>query len=206
MAVDPLFDDAGEHPRGEDNPPTTTLSDSTTPAQVTPVPTPTKGAMVPPPGIPIPPQAPAYGSGISDRDLRGSIQMLAQIVASQSSATAPPTGHSQQQKGHFRPNQGSKGPYNQGQSGGRFPQQRRPLCPRGSAGRGIADPSSPAAGTSSAAPPARGPPAPAGRGILTVQTHHVYALIDLGSTLSCVTPYVTTEFGIEQEHCGRPSL
>ncbi|XP_070050512.1 uncharacterized protein [Nicotiana tomentosiformis] len=36
-------------------------------------------------------------------------------------------------------------------------------------------------------------------GILTVQTHDVYALIDPGSTLSYVTPYDATEFGIEPE-------
>ncbi|XP_070034763.1 uncharacterized protein [Nicotiana tomentosiformis] len=36
-------------------------------------------------------------------------------------------------------------------------------------------------------------------GILTVQSHDVYALIDLGSTLSYVTPYVSIEFGIEPE-------
>lgn len=36
-------------------------------------------------------------------------------------------------------------------------------------------------------------------GILTVQSHDVYALIDPGSTLSYVTPYVAMEFGIEME-------
>ncbi|XP_070045553.1 uncharacterized protein [Nicotiana tomentosiformis] len=35
--------------------------------------------------------------------------------------------------------------------------------------------------------------------ILTVQTHDVYALIDPGSTLSYITPYVAMEFGIEPE-------
>ncbi|XP_070046463.1 uncharacterized protein [Nicotiana tomentosiformis] len=35
--------------------------------------------------------------------------------------------------------------------------------------------------------------------ILTFQSHHVYALIDPGSTLSYVTPYVAMEFGIELE-------
>ncbi|XP_070050597.1 uncharacterized protein [Nicotiana tomentosiformis] len=37
-------------------------------------------------------------------------------------------------------------------------------------------------------------------GILTVQSHDVYALIDPGSILSYVTPYVAMEFGIEPEH------
>ncbi|XP_070023257.1 uncharacterized protein [Nicotiana sylvestris] len=34
-------------------------------------------------------------------------------------------------------------------------------------------------------------------GILTVQSHDVYALIDPSSTLSYVTPFVAMEFGIE---------
>ncbi|XP_070009897.1 uncharacterized protein [Nicotiana sylvestris] len=37
-------------------------------------------------------------------------------------------------------------------------------------------------------------------GILTVQSHDVYAPIDPESSLSYVTPYVATSFGIEQEH------
>ncbi|XP_070034752.1 uncharacterized protein [Nicotiana tomentosiformis] len=36
-------------------------------------------------------------------------------------------------------------------------------------------------------------------GIMPVQSHDLYALIDPGSTLSCVTPYVAMEFGIEPE-------
>lgn len=36
-------------------------------------------------------------------------------------------------------------------------------------------------------------------GILTVQSHYVYAFIDPGSTLSYVTPYVTMKVGIEPE-------
>ncbi|XP_070045309.1 uncharacterized protein [Nicotiana tomentosiformis] len=36
-------------------------------------------------------------------------------------------------------------------------------------------------------------------GILIVQSHDVYTLIDLCSTLSYVIPYVTMEFGIEPE-------
>ncbi|XP_070017341.1 uncharacterized protein [Nicotiana sylvestris] len=36
-------------------------------------------------------------------------------------------------------------------------------------------------------------------GILTIQSHDVYALIDSGSTLSYVTPFVAMEFGIEPE-------
>nr|XP_016485188.1 PREDICTED: uncharacterized protein LOC107805632 [Nicotiana tabacum] len=62
VAVDPLFDDVGEYPKGEDNTPTASLPDSTTHDHATPIPTPTEGATVPQPDIPIPPRAPAFGS------------------------------------------------------------------------------------------------------------------------------------------------
>ncbi|XP_070046574.1 uncharacterized protein [Nicotiana tomentosiformis] len=88
-------------------------------------------------------------------------------------------------------------------------------------------------------PPARGTPAPAGRGvarggaqgvrgpgrfyamryrqsseaspdfvigILTIQSHDVYALVDLGSFLSYVTPSVAMEFKIEPEQLVSHSL
>nr|XP_033509998.1 uncharacterized protein LOC117274754 [Nicotiana tomentosiformis] len=48
----------------------------------------------------------------------------------QSLASAPPAGHNQQMGNCFRPNQGSRGPHHQGRSGGRFPQQRSPPCPK----------------------------------------------------------------------------
>ncbi|XP_070046829.1 uncharacterized protein [Nicotiana tomentosiformis] len=106
-----------------------------------------------------------------------------------------------------------------------------------SKGRGTAQPASSAATTSATSPPARGTPAPTGRGaarggtqsssgpncfyamrgrqsseaspdvvicILTNQSHDVYALIDSGSTLSYVTPYVAMEFGIELEQLHEP--
>ncbi|XP_070046730.1 uncharacterized protein [Nicotiana tomentosiformis] len=41
-------------------------------------------------------------------------------------------------------------------------------------------------------------------GILTVESHDVYALIDPGSTLSYVTPYVAIEFWIESEQLHEP--
>ncbi|XP_070056977.1 uncharacterized protein [Nicotiana tomentosiformis] len=41
-------------------------------------------------------------------------------------------------------------------------------------------------------------------GILSVQTHDVYALIDPGSTLSYVTPFVAMEFGIEPKQLPKP--
>uniref|UniRef100_A0A1S3YWS2 CCHC-type domain-containing protein n=1 Tax=Nicotiana tabacum TaxID=4097 RepID=A0A1S3YWS2_TOBAC len=48
----------------------------------------------------------------------------------QSSASAPPSGPSQQQQlSRFRPSQGNRGSYQQGRHGGRFQQQRRPPCP-----------------------------------------------------------------------------
>ena len=36
-------------------------------------------------------------------------------------------------------------------------------------------------------------------GILSVSSHDVYALIDPGSTLSYVTPFVAGKFGVEPE-------
>ncbi|XP_070034609.1 uncharacterized protein [Nicotiana tomentosiformis] len=84
VAVYPIPDDAGEQPRGEDNPPTTTLLDSTTPAQTAPIPTHTEGAAIPPlTDTPVPPPASASGPSVFDGDLRRAILMLAQIVASQ---------------------------------------------------------------------------------------------------------------------------
>ncbi|XP_033508482.2 uncharacterized protein [Nicotiana tomentosiformis] len=41
-------------------------------------------------------------------------------------------------------------------------------------------------------------------GILYVQSHDVYALIDIGSTLSYVTPYVAIEFRIKPEQLHEP--
>ncbi|XP_070015586.1 uncharacterized protein [Nicotiana sylvestris] len=41
-------------------------------------------------------------------------------------------------------------------------------------------------------------------GILTVQSRDMYSLIDPGSTLSYVTPYVAMEFGIEPEQLNEP--
>ncbi|XP_070046643.1 uncharacterized protein [Nicotiana tomentosiformis] len=88
--VHSISDDAGEHPRGEDVPPATTPSDSTTIAPIAPIHTPTEGAAIPPP-------APASGPGVSYGDLRGAIQMLAQIVASQAQrSNVAPASSSQQ--------------------------------------------------------------------------------------------------------------
>ncbi|XP_070010153.1 uncharacterized protein [Nicotiana sylvestris] len=42
--------------------------------------------------------------------------------------------------------------------------------------------------------------------ILTVQSHDVYALIDPGSTLSYVTPFVAIGFGIESNQLHEPFL
>ncbi|XP_070034521.1 uncharacterized protein [Nicotiana tomentosiformis] len=83
MAVNSLLDNAGEHPRGENILLTTTLPDSTIPDQTEPVPASTEGATIPPTNTPVPPPVPACSPDVSDGDLRGSIQMLAQIVASQ---------------------------------------------------------------------------------------------------------------------------
>ncbi|XP_070050703.1 uncharacterized protein [Nicotiana tomentosiformis] len=98
----------------------------------------------------------------------------------QSSASAPPSGPNQQQQwSRFRPNQSNMGSYKQGRHGGRFQQQRRPPCPRGRQ-------------NSEASPDVV-------TGILTVQFHDLFDLIDPSSTLSYVTPYVAMEFGIEPE-------
>ncbi|XP_070023200.1 uncharacterized protein [Nicotiana sylvestris] len=117
--------------------------------------------------------------------------------------------------------------------------QRHCRVSRQEAGRGTTQSSSPTAATSSAPSPARGAPAPTGRGaarggaqssggpsrfyamsgrqtaeasldvvtgILTIQSHDVYALIDPGSTLSYVTPFVAMEFGIEPDQLHEPFL
>ncbi|XP_070036519.1 uncharacterized protein [Nicotiana tomentosiformis] len=55
----------------------------TPPIETAPVPTPTEGATVPPTGIPVPAPSLASDSGVSDIDIRGAIQMLTQLVASQ---------------------------------------------------------------------------------------------------------------------------
>ncbi|XP_070029215.1 uncharacterized protein [Nicotiana sylvestris] len=79
-------------------PPTITLPDSSIPEQTTPAPTSTEGAMIPLTNIHVPPPAPTFGSGISDGDLRGAIQMLTQLVASQSQrSNVAPTSSSQQE-------------------------------------------------------------------------------------------------------------
>ncbi|XP_070032136.1 uncharacterized protein [Nicotiana tomentosiformis] len=104
---------------------------------------------------------------------------------SQSSVSTPPSGPSEQQGNRFRPSQGNRGSYQQGRSGGRFQQQRRPPCPR--------------CGKMHFGTCYMDQPICYGCGILTVQSHNVYAIIDPGSTFSYVTPYVAMEFGIEPE-------
>ncbi|XP_070025889.1 uncharacterized protein [Nicotiana sylvestris] len=51
--------------------------------ETTPVPTLVEGTTIPPVDTSVPPLAPVSDSGISDGDLRGAIQMLTQLVASQ---------------------------------------------------------------------------------------------------------------------------
>ncbi|XP_070055823.1 uncharacterized protein [Nicotiana tomentosiformis] len=69
VAVDFIFNDAGEHPRSENIPPVTMLPDSTITDQTTPIPTPTEGATVPPTDIPVPPPAPASDSVFTGSNL-----------------------------------------------------------------------------------------------------------------------------------------
>ncbi|XP_070005270.1 uncharacterized protein [Nicotiana sylvestris] len=65
--------------------------------QTTPVPTPTEGTTIPPVDTSTPPPASASGSCISDRDIRGAIQMLTQLVASQPHmSNVAPSSSSQQ--------------------------------------------------------------------------------------------------------------
>ncbi|XP_070054176.1 uncharacterized protein [Nicotiana tomentosiformis] len=65
--------------------------------QTAPIPTPTEGATVPPTDIPVQPLARASDSDISDVDLRGAIQMLAQIVASRGQRSSVGSTSSSQQ-------------------------------------------------------------------------------------------------------------
>ncbi|XP_070004631.1 uncharacterized protein [Nicotiana sylvestris] len=81
VADDSLLDTVDEGSR-----PAIALLDSSTPEQATTattVPIPMEGTTIPPVDTPVPPPTPASGSGISDRDLRGDIQMLTKLVASQ---------------------------------------------------------------------------------------------------------------------------
>ncbi|XP_070025071.1 uncharacterized protein [Nicotiana sylvestris] len=125
----------------------------------------------------------------------GSSQSVAQSLAS-----ALPSGPNQQQQwSRFRPDQGNRGSH-----------QRARGTPA-PAGCGAVKGSGQSSG---------GPSrfyAISGRqtveaspdvvtGILTVQSHDVYALIYPGSTLSYVTPYVAMEFGIEPEQLHEPFL
>ncbi|XP_033511183.1 uncharacterized protein [Nicotiana tomentosiformis] len=89
VVVDTITDVVGEHPRGENIPPTTTPHDSTIPAENAPIP--------PPTDIPAPPPSSTTGPSVSDGDLRGAIQMFTQIVASQAQRlNATPTFSSHQ--------------------------------------------------------------------------------------------------------------
>lgn len=105
--------------------------------------------------------------------------------------------------------------------------QRDSHAPRQGTGRGFAQPSGSSAATSFAHPPApagrgairggaRGGSGPSRfyalsghqiaeaspdvvTGILSVQAIDCYALIDLGSSLSYVTPFISSSFGVEPE-------
>ncbi|XP_070010691.1 uncharacterized protein [Nicotiana sylvestris] len=82
-ATSGVADDSLLYDAGECSHPAIALPDSSTPEQTTPVPTPVEGTTIPPVDTSVPPPAPVSGSGISDGDIRGDIQMLTQLVASQ---------------------------------------------------------------------------------------------------------------------------
>ncbi|XP_019234032.1 PREDICTED: uncharacterized protein LOC109214552, partial [Nicotiana attenuata] len=144
----------------------------------------------------------------------GGLSGTSQSVA-QSSASAPPSGPSQQQQwSRFRPSQGNRGSYQRGLSGEWSQQQQSPLSSSrypAPAWRGAAR-----GGEQSLGGPSRFY-AMSGRqtaeaspdiftGILNFQSHDVYALIDPGSTMSYVTPFIAIEFGIEPEQLHEPFL
>nr|XP_009789349.1 PREDICTED: uncharacterized protein LOC104236991 [Nicotiana sylvestris] len=137
-----------------------------------------------------------------------------------------------QQSSHLRSGSDSRSPQHFGRPGGRSQQQGRPSCPSQGMGRGFAQSSSSSAATSSVHPPApagRGVVMVGahGRGvlnrfyalsgrqsakaspdvatsILSIQAIDCYALIDLGSSLSYVTPFIASSFGVEPEQLYEP--
>ncbi|XP_070046733.1 uncharacterized protein [Nicotiana tomentosiformis] len=190
----------------EDNRLTATLPDSTTPAQATLVPTPTEEDCKlknrrEREGTSKARSAVNFGEsfGVGRSAFRGGSSRPTQSHA-QSSASAPPVGHNQQQGSRFRPNQGSRAPHHQGRSGGRLRGhiQRECRSSRQGADRGTSHPSSLAAVTSSAPPPARGPPPPAGSGAArggawsSGGSSHFYAMS--GRQSAKASPDVVTAF------------
>ncbi|XP_070034620.1 uncharacterized protein [Nicotiana tomentosiformis] len=154
-----------------------------------------------------------FGGGRSA--LRGGSLGPSQSFA-QSSASAPPVGASQRLRDHIQreyhascqgagrgttqpsssaaatslappPTRGTPAPARHGAARGGAHGSGRPSCFYAMNGRQSAE-ASPDVVT----------------GILTVQSHDVYALIDPGSTLSFVTPYVAMEFGIEPKQLHEP--
>nr|XP_016479721.1 PREDICTED: serine/arginine-rich splicing factor RSZ22-like [Nicotiana tabacum] len=105
----------------------------------------------------------SFGGGRSA--FRGGSSSPSQSYA-QSSASAPPSGHGQQQGSRFRLGQGSRESHHQEcyGCGMRGHIQRECRASRQGVGRGTTQSSSPTAATSSAHPPAGGYSTPAGRG------------------------------------------
>ncbi|XP_070010240.1 uncharacterized protein [Nicotiana sylvestris] len=92
VADDSLFGIVDEGSR-----PAIALPDSSTPEQTAPVPTPVEGTTIPPIDTLVPSLVPASGSSILDGDLRGAIQMLTQLVASQAQrSNVAPSSSTQQ--------------------------------------------------------------------------------------------------------------
>ncbi|XP_070057047.1 uncharacterized protein [Nicotiana tomentosiformis] len=179
VTVNPIVDDAGEHPSSENIPPATTMPGSTTTDQAAPVPTPTEGATAPPTDILVPPPAPPSDFGSHSERYCSSRRNVGRGAAQPANSVATTS--------IAPPARGTPAPVGRGAARGgaqnlggpsRFYTMRRRQESEASPDVVI--------------------------GILTVQSHDVYALIDPGSTLSYVTPYVAMEFGIEPKQLYEP--
>ncbi|XP_070017401.1 uncharacterized protein [Nicotiana sylvestris] len=120
----------------------------------------------------------------------GSSQSVAQ-----SSFSAQPSGPTQQQWSHFKPGQGNRGSHQWGRSARITPAP---------AGRGAARGGAYCSGGPNRFYVMSGRQTTEASldvvtGILAVQYHDVYALIDPSSTLSYVTPFVAMEFGVNPD-------
>ncbi|XP_070002215.1 uncharacterized protein [Nicotiana sylvestris] len=150
---------------------------------------------------------------------RGGSSGPSQSIA-QSSTSAPPSGPNQQQQwSRLKTIQGSRGPTSRGADRGTVQPSSLAAATSSAPSPTRVDPAPAGRGAARGGAQSSGGPnrfyAISGRqtaqasldiitGILTVQSHNVYALIDPGSTLSYVTPFVAMEFGIESDQLHEP--